>query len=92
MLLSAVTPPRSHADGEEIDPYTGPSGLVGYLWWNVVPSQRKFYDDLRLPPDERNLTGNPDHYRSKLFEMGITPSVTYVTDTVGNPFGGKRQG
>ena len=91
-ILSMTTPSGSHAGGEEIDPYTGPSGLVEYLWWNIPPSHRKFKNDLNLPHGERHLTGDPDQYRTKLSEMGITPSVTYVTDTVGNPFGGIRQG
>ena len=92
MMLSVVKPPGSYAGGDEIDPYMGPSGLVDYLWWNIVPSHRKFKNDLNLPYGERHLTGDPDQYRTKLTETGITPSVTYVTDTVGNPFGGVRQG
>jgi porin len=91
-MLSATKPPSSHADGEEIDPYTGPSGLLEYLWWDIVPSHRKFKNDLNLPRKERHLTGDPDQYRTKLSDTGITPSITYVTDTVGNPFGGVRQG
>ena len=92
VMLSVAIPSRSRAGGDEIGPYIGPSGFIEYMWWNVPPSHRKFYDDLWIPIEDRHLTGDPDQYRSKLGKMGIMPSITYVTDTVGNPFGGIRQG
>ena len=92
IILITAVPSRSDADGDKIDSEPGPSGLIEYLWWNIAPSHRKFHDDLQLPPGGKHLTGDPDQFRSRLSGAGITPTITYVTDTVGNPFGGNRQG
>jgi porin len=40
----------------------------------------------------QNLLGDWDGVRSRLEERGVTPTLTLLTDALGNPTGGRRQG
>jgi len=36
------------------------------------------------------MFGNWGGLRTKLLNLGVTPSITFATDVLGNPVGGKR--
>ncbi len=62
-------------------------------------SQRQFWDQLAHPGeyehewfDSQFATGNWGGARARLSQLGITPTLTYVSDSLGNPTGGRRQG
>jgi len=58
----------------------------------AVPfSERNFTDDMIVVPVD-NLFGDWLGWRTELESSGITPSVTFVSDMLGNPVGGIRQG
>ncbi len=42
--------------------------------------------------DQPTMTGNWYGVRKALTQAGITPNIVYVTDLLGNPLGGERQG
>jgi porin len=77
-------------------------GILAILGWRAVACAQ---DDSHAPAGTRSLADTPfqlilqsehllgDWYgmRSWLEDHGITPSVTFVTDALGNPSGGKRQ-
>ena len=43
-------------------------------------------------PDRPYLTGDWGGLRTRLLDLGITPSLIFVTDVLGNPVGGQHQG
>jgi len=53
-----------------------------------------FYDEAvaLTGPDRAFLTGDWGGLRTRLLDLGITPSLVFVTDVLGNPVGGRRQG
>src|SRR4029077_16458718 len=77
-------------------------GILAILGWGAVACAQ---DDSQAPAGTRSLADTPfqlilpsDHLlgdwygmRSWLEDHGITPSLTFVTDALGNPRGGKRQ-
>lgn len=54
-------------------------------------SERQFQSDVLVLPVD-HLLDDWCGYRTQLEEDGITPSVTFVSDMLGNPVGGLRQG
>lgn len=54
-------------------------------------SERNFEGGVLVLPVD-HLLGDWCGYRTQLEEDGITPSVTFVSDMLGNPVGGLRQG
>ena len=77
-------------------------GILPILGWRAVACAQ---DDSQAPAGTRSLADTPfqlilpsehllgDWYgmRSWLEDHGITPTLTFVTDALGNPSGGKRQ-
>ena len=77
--------------------------ILAILGWRAVACAQ---DDSHAPAGTRSLADTPfqlilqsehllgDWYgmRSWLEDHGITPTLTFVTDALGNPTGGKRQG
>ena len=53
-----------------------------------------FYDEAvaLTGPDRAFLTGDWGGLRTRLLDLGIVPSLIFVTDVLGNPVGGRRQG
>lgn len=60
IFLWAAAPFPLNAGETEGDPDMEESGLVEFLWWNVVPSDRKFHRAAELPSDQKHLTGDPE--------------------------------
>ena len=77
--------------------------ILAILGWGAVACAQ---DDSHAPAGTRSLADTPfqlilqsehllgDWYgmRTWLEDHGITPTLTFVTDALGNPTGGKRQG
>ena len=53
-----------------------------------------FYDEAvaLTGPDRPYLTGDWGGLRTRLLDLGIVPSLIFVTDVLGNPVGGRQQG
>ncbi len=91
-MLFTSMPRRPDALAEETGSHPEPAGLIEYLWWDIAPSTQKFFTRQEIPMHNRHLSGDVKGWRSRLSDLGIVPTLTYVTDPLGNPSGGERHG
>jgi porin len=81
--LAAQEPFPKHDVELDLRQFHEPSSEPG-----VKPAAVSWFDGWLA---QEYMFGNWGGLRTKLLNLGVTPSITFATDVLGNPVGGKRR-